>query len=121
MRYSVLALFLAACQGCQSPPTPAPVVPVPGPAPVAADASPPVPVPPAPSPLLDAGKLDGCARMCRHLRAIKCPEGSPTPAGTPCEAVCLKDRAEPAARLSNRYLDCVSTMKACTDEPLCPR
>lgn len=35
----------------------------------------------------DAGP-EGCARACDVLRASACPEGSPSPGGVPCLAVC---------------------------------
>jgi hypothetical protein len=65
MRTVVLALLLL---GCSHPPEPRPepdiVVVVP-----------------------DAG--GACDQACARLRELQCPEGNPSPLGTPCETVCL--------------------------------
>jgi hypothetical protein len=94
-------LFLAGCQ-----PTPAPA--------------------PFPDFVVDDGGLDDagrdvCARACGHLRHLGCPDGKTTPSGATCEAVCRTDRADPAARLSARYLSCLAAVTTCAGEERCPR
>lgn len=116
----VVALLLVACQGCRTPaqepvtPPPAPL-PAPDPSTVVVvsteDAGPPV--------AFDAGRLDVCAKMCRHRRAIRCPDGDPTPAGTPCETLCRTNRAQPAARLTGPFLACLTAAPTC--EASCAR
>lgn len=103
------AAFVVACSGCQPQPQPAPI---PEPVPVVVvDAGPP----------LDASRLDICAKACRNLRAHGCPDGQPTPAGTPCETVCREDRAQSEARLSTRYLECLASLTSCSAEARCAR
>jgi hypothetical protein len=112
IRWLLLSLSLVplACSSCRPLPTPTPI---------------PEPVPP---PMADAGPApapppngDLCQVACAHLRALGCPASAPTPAGTSCEDVCASDRAESAARLTDRYLGCLATMAACRDDEKCPR
>ena len=118
IRYLVLflALLPLACSGCAPLPQPSPEPPpAPSPEPAPAPSPQPDPLPP-PRPADDL-----CAAACGHLRELDCPAGNPTPAGTPCEEVCAHDRAESAARLTDRYLGCLATMAACRDDERCQR
>ncbi len=112
------ALLLTACSSC-TPVAPQPIGPEPAPAPtdvviVTHDDG-------GTDPPMDAAKYDSCTKMCVHGRALHCAWGSPTKAGASCEAVCRADRAEPAARLTPKYLACMTTIKACADDVRCPR
>ena len=75
------------------------------------------PVPLIPEPLVDdAGvPLDDAARACRHLRALKCPEGGHTPGGATCEAVMR------AALPPNGGVDakCMRGITTCDQEATC--
>lgn len=115
---TLFALLLTACSSC-TPVAPPPIGPDPAPAPsdvviVTRDDG-------GAAPSMDAAKYDSCTRMCVNGRALKCAWGSPTKAGASCETVCRADRAEPAARLTPKYLACMTTIKACTDDVRCTR
>jgi hypothetical protein len=115
VKHILLALLLAGCSGCNS--TPVPVTPEPAPTPTA-----PVPPPVADAgPAADAARGDACSKACAHLRALGCPDGQPTAAGSSCETVCRSDRSKLEARLTAAYLGCLASVKACADEVLCRR
>lgn len=101
IRFVVLSLALASCTI-----TPGPVNPDPAPQ-------------PAPEPGPDGD--DACAKMCQHRRALRCPDGDPTPDGSACETVCRTDSADPAARLTPTYLACLARGSKCSDDATCPR
>ena len=56
-------------------------------------ACPRAPVPPAPEPGDGGTELATCAGWCRHAADLLCEAAHPTPAGSPCEAVCTNVQA----------------------------
>lgn len=96
-RFFAFLLCLAACNTRQAPsPTPAPA------------STPPV----SPS----VASADAVA-ACQNLRALRCPESLPTPAGTPCETWVAGVSTTPAG------VDpvCLSHVTACDQTRRCGR
>lgn len=85
----------------------------------------PGPVPP-PSPEADAGPpledasaaRPTCSSYCVHMRALGCVQGTPTPHGATCEAVCGNAQASTFAALDLR---CGSAAKTCGAAAACER
>lgn len=67
--------------------------------------------PPAPPPDTqpEAGAGDPCTRACERLRALRCPEGSPS--GDTCEAQCLAIEDSGIASVNP---ECLAQITACT-------
>lgn len=105
-RFIIVAAFLAGCNGCSPRPGPSPI-PGPIPPPVA-DAGP--QPPPEPSTKYQ--------RACGRLRQLNCPDGLPTPAGTPCETV-----MEEGERRGFTHVDpdCISHIAQCDEEHRCAK
>ena len=85
---------------------------------VAAASGCPPPVPnPQPEPVPDGGPV-GCAEVCDRWRVLGCAEADPTPAGAPCEEVCLT-----ASQSEFLYwnLPCRANVSACEDIDECER
>lgn len=67
------------------------------------------PVPP-PKERPTAGTVEDCAAACSNLRAHGCEEGTPTPAGVPCETVCSNVEESGATTLD---VGCVVKAESC--------
>jgi len=72
-------------------------------------------VQPGPAPH-DAGTPADCKTACDHLRALKCPEGEPTPKGATCETVC--NHAEQSGTVT-LWPGCVVKIQTCAEIDSC--
>lgn len=64
----------------------------------------------------DAGvALDDVRLACRHLRALGCPDGQPTPAGASCEEV-MRASLPPVGGVDPK---CIARAKTCDQEVTC--
>lgn len=64
----------------------------------------------------DAGTPADCDAACKHLRALKCPEGEPTAKGASCEDVC--NNAENSQTITLSPV-CVVKIKTCDEVDSC--
>ncbi len=71
---------------------------------------------PAPAPQPPTPSVADCSTACAHLRALGCPDGQPTPAGTSCEAVCEDTVASGLVRLD---VACLAQVPTCAAELRC--
>lgn len=59
-----------------------------------------------------------CARACKHMAALGCPEAQPTPGGTTCEQVCLNAEESGVISLAP---GCVERSRSCDEAAACGR
>lgn len=64
----------------------------------------------------DAGTPADCDAACKHLRALKCPEGEPTAKGASCETVCNNTEGSGTITLSPA---CVAQIQTCSEVDSC--
>lgn len=105
--FSIGCLIFAACAGC--PPRPDPIGPVPDAEITYTEAG----LDAKPSPI-DASTLTACDLMCRTLRELGCPEGSPD--GAVCEVVCTHAQG---SRLTDLHPSCVAAARSKAEVRAC--